>query len=311
MTRTFFALGAHLGAARGRGRRLRRPRAARPPRAGHADRLRDRRALSHVPRARPVRGRLARSLAGRAAPSSPPAGCSWPGPCSSPAASICSRSPASAGSAPSRRSAAWPSSPAGPRWRGPRCAADLSPSARRPISPRTSQRCRPTTIGWAAGSPGCDAAAMSPHGTSKTPGKSASATGTVRLASVAVKRVGEQELVPGGRNASSAAEATPGRHQRHDDPRRARQAARAVEGRRLLELERDLADEARRAARSPAAARTRRWPGPARVHVSRRPRRAHQQIERAHRGDLGKRGAGHDQPAASAPLPGTGSRASA
>ena len=31
-----------------------------------------------------------------------------------------------------------------------------------------------------------DAAAMSPHGTSKTPGKSASATGTVRLASVAV-----------------------------------------------------------------------------------------------------------------------------
>ena len=28
---------------------------------------------------------------------------------------------------------------------------------------------------------------MSPHGTSKTPGKSARATGTVRLASVAVK----------------------------------------------------------------------------------------------------------------------------
>ena len=32
-----------------------------------------------------------------------------------------------------------------------------------------------------------DAAAMSPHGTSKTPGKSASATGIVRLASDTVK----------------------------------------------------------------------------------------------------------------------------
>ena len=54
-------------------------------------------------------------------------------------------------------------------------------------SPRTRYRWKPTTIRMGGRLASSEAAAMSPHGTSKTPGKSASATGTVRLASVAVK----------------------------------------------------------------------------------------------------------------------------
>ena len=52
--------------------------------------------------------------------------------------------------------------------------------------PRTSQRCSPMTISTGGRLARIEAAAMSPHGTSNTPGNRASATGTVRLASVAV-----------------------------------------------------------------------------------------------------------------------------
>src|SRR5690242_14712446 len=55
-----------------------------------------------------------------------------------------------------------------------------------------------------------DAAAMSPHGTSYTPGNSASATGTVRLASVAVNVYAKSSSFHDMRNTSSAADATPG-----------------------------------------------------------------------------------------------------
>jgi uncharacterized membrane protein YgdD (TMEM256/DUF423 family) len=102
----------------------------------------------------------------------------------------------SGSSAPSPRSAASRSSWAGPRWPGPRFAAPDPPTPVTPAdcysfnapatSPRTSQRWSPTTMTIGGRLARIDAAAMSPHGTSKTPGKSASATGTVRLASVAV-----------------------------------------------------------------------------------------------------------------------------
>ena len=51
---------------------------------------------------------------------------------------------------------------------------------------------------------------MSPHGTSNTPGKSASATGTVRLASLAVNVYANRNSFQLDRNASSPAEARPG-----------------------------------------------------------------------------------------------------
>src|SRR5262249_61866449 len=54
-------------------------------------------------------------------------------------------------------------------------------------SPRIRKRPRPITIRIGGRLARIDAAAMSPHGTSNTPGKSASATGTVRLDSLAVK----------------------------------------------------------------------------------------------------------------------------
>jgi len=55
-----------------------------------------------------------------------------------------------------------------------------------PTRPCTSQRWSPTTMMIGGRLARMDAAAMSPHGISNTPGKSASATGTVRLASLAV-----------------------------------------------------------------------------------------------------------------------------
>src|SRR4029453_1291073 len=53
-------------------------------------------------------------------------------------------------------------------------------------SPRTRKRCRAMTITTGGRLASIDAAAMSPQGTSKTPGNSASATGIVRLASETV-----------------------------------------------------------------------------------------------------------------------------
>ena len=71
-------------------------------------------ALSDVSRARPLRRGVGRRPAGPAPGRRGRDGCSWPGPCSSPAASTCWRCPAHAGSAPSRRSAGWRSSRGGP-----------------------------------------------------------------------------------------------------------------------------------------------------------------------------------------------------
>src|SRR5256885_11712931 len=55
-----------------------------------------------------------------------------------------------------------------------------------------------------------EAAAMSPHGTSYTPGNSASATGTVRLASVAVNVYANSSSFQDMRNTSRPADAMPG-----------------------------------------------------------------------------------------------------
>jgi hypothetical protein len=90
------------------------------PRRLFAARFRDRRAVPVLSQPGPVRRRPAHAAA------SPRRhllrSSAWLfvlGIVCSPAASTCSASPACAGSAPSRRSAAWPSSPAGPAWPPP------------------------------------------------------------------------------------------------------------------------------------------------------------------------------------------------
>src|SRR4030095_16770538 len=57
--------------------------------------------------------------------------------------------------------------------------------------PWTRKRCSAMTITTGGRLASIDAAAMSPHGTSKTPGNNASATGIVRLASETVNVLGK------------------------------------------------------------------------------------------------------------------------
>src|SRR2546425_1252221 len=107
------------------------------------------------------------------------------------------------------------------------------------------------------------------------------------------ERVGKQELVPAEEKRQERRGGEPGRQQRDHDPPKDSEEAGPVHGRGLLGLDRDFADE-------PGEQPDRQRQRERGVHEDEtRPRvtqiqRAHQEIERAHGRDLGKRRARDD-----------------
>src|SRR5262245_40675552 len=108
------------------------------------------------------------------------------------------------------------------------------------------------------------------------------------------ERVGEQEFVPAEEKGQERRGRKAGRQQRDHDPAKEARQPCPVHRRRLLRLDRNLADE-------PGEKPDGQRQGERGVYEDEpRPRiaqieRAHQQVERAHGRDLGKRRAGHDR----------------